>query len=192
MNEPELLTFGRKHREVERRGCIVADKFDGLVTKSLQFNKIKSRVWCEGQMKIVAGVILLAACLLPTIPLSFVQAEQDITVHDKDMTVSDFVDIGYPPLARQTRTQGVVVVRAQLDKDGRVTDVVAISGSELLAPASVENAKKWRFHPNAQRAVVIVYNFRMPFAACKSDSIHSFSMLQAPNFVTVTGCETSL
>jgi outer membrane biosynthesis protein TonB len=113
-------------------------------------------------------------------------------VRDKDMIVSDFADIGYPPLARQTRTQGVVVVRAQLDKHGNGTDAVALSGSELLIPASVENAKKSRFQPNAQRVVVIVYNFRMPFASCKSQAIHSFSMLQAPNFVTVTGCENGL
>ena len=133
--------------------------------------------------------ILFVTCLLAMILLSYVQAQQDATVNDKDMTVSDFEDIGYPPLARQTRTQGVVVVRVRLDKDGKVTDAVALSGSELLIPASVANAKKWRFQSNAQRAAVIVYNFRMPHAACKSSSIVSFSMLQAPNFVDITGCE---
>ena len=140
-------------------------------------------------MKTVVTSVLLTACLLVVISLGRVQAQEDATVSDKDMSITNFEDIGYPPLARRTRTQGVVVVRIKLDKDGNVADAVALSGSEFLMPASVANAKKWRFEPNAQRAAVIVYNFRMPHAACKSQTNVSFSMLQAPNFVTITGCE---
>jgi TonB family protein len=138
-------------------------------------------------MGTAARKIIVGACLLISIPLSYAQAPQEATVSDKDMIVSDFEDIGYPPPARQTRTQGVVVIRASLDNDGKVVDAKTISGSELLTPASIANAKKWRFHPNTQRTAIIVYNFRMPNAACNSQSIRSFSLLQAPNFVTVTG-----
>jgi TonB family protein len=143
-------------------------------------------------MKAIASNVFLAACLLAVTPPGGVPSAQDAPVGDKDMSVVDFEDLGYPPLARQTRTQGVVVVRARLDNDGKVLEALAISGSEPLIPASVANAKKWRFRPNAQRAAVIVYNFRMPNAACKSTSIVSFSILQAPNFVTITGCETPI
>lgn len=141
-------------------------------------------------MKAAIRSMLVVLCFMTIAQLSYVRAQQDTTVNDKDMIVSDFEDIGYPPLARQTRTQGVVVVRVRLDKDGKVEDAKALSGSELLISASITNAKKWHFQPNSQRAAVIVYNFRMPFADCKSQSIKSFSILQAPNFVTITGCET--
>jgi TonB family protein len=136
-------------------------------------------------MKSAARKILVAMCLVVMVSLTVVHAQQDPTVNDKDMIVSDFEDIGYPPLARQTRTQGVVVIRVRLGKSGAVTDAVALSGSDPLIPASVANAKKWRFQPNAQGTAIIVYNFRTPQAACKS----SFSMLQAPNFVTIIGCD---
>jgi TonB family protein len=135
-------------------------------------------------------LILIGFVLAPS--MTGLSAQQDATVKDSDMTVSEFEDIGYPPLARQTLTQGVVVVRVRLDKDGKVIDAVALSGSEFLTDASVANAKKWRFQPNAQRAAIIVYNFRMPRAACSSKTVLSFSMLQAPNFVTITGCEVPL
>ena len=121
-------------------------------------------------------------------PFACIVGQEGVVVHDKDMRVADFEDIAYPPLARQTRTQGVVVVRTRLDEDGKVIEALAISGSDLLVPASVANAKKWRFQPNAHHAAVIVYNFRMPDAACKSTTVTSFSILQPPNFVTVTAC----
>jgi len=121
--------------------------------------------------------------------LSFPQAEQNATVSDSEMTVSNFEEIGYPPLARQTRTQGIVVVRVRLDKDGKVADAVALSGSELLTEASIVNAKKWRFQPNAKLTAIVVYNFRMPRVVCNLKTAASFSVLQAPNFVDITGCE---
>jgi TonB family protein len=143
----------------------------------------------ETALKTAAKYIAFLVVLTKAPFVTGLQAQQDVTVKDSDMTVSEFEDIGYPPLARQTRTQGVVVVRVRLDKDGKVTDAVALSGSEYLTSASVANAKKWRFQPNAQRAAILVYNFRTPHAACNSKTVLSFSMLQAPNFVSITGCE---
>ena len=136
-------------------------------------------------MKSAAKHFFGAMCLLVMVSLTVVCAQQDSTVNDKDMVVSDFEEIGYPPLARQTRTQGIVVVRVRLGKTGAVTDATALSGSNLLIPASVANAKKWRFQPNAQETAIIVYNFRTPQVGCNG----SFSMLQAPNFVTIIGCD---
>ena len=143
-------------------------------------------------MKTIIRSFLLALCSLTLIYLNCAVAQQNSTVNDKDMSVAEFEDIGYPPFARQTRTQGLVVVRVKLDNNGKVMDAEALSGSELLIPASLANAKKWRFQRNAQHAAVIVYNFRMPHAACKSQSVVSFSILQAPNFVTITGCEVPI
>jgi TonB family protein len=133
--------------------------------------------------------MLLVASLLTTTVLGGAPAQVDQPVSDKEMTVIDFEDMGYPPLAGQTRTQGVVVVRAKLDNDGKVVEAAAISGHEFLIAACLANAKKWRFKPNPHRAAIIVYNFQMPpLMACKSNSMSSYSILQVPNFVTITAC----
>jgi len=142
-------------------------------------------------MKKIAPIAALVVGLLTISPLCNIQAQgDDLTVKDEDTRIIDSADLKYPPLARQTRTQGVVVVRVKLDSDGRVVEAHAVSGHALLMPDSIANAKKWRFQPNAQRAAVIVYNFRMPGGGC--DSPTSFSFVQAPNFVSITGCDVPI
>jgi len=100
-----------------------------------------------------ASVLLV---LLAIYPASLAHAQHDGTINDKETKLVDFADIEYPTLARTALVQGIVVVRATLDDKGSVVDATAISGSETLIPACIENAKKWRFMPNSKKAVVIV------------------------------------
>ena len=97
-----------------------------------------------------------------------------------------------PALGTTNATQGIVVVQVRLEKDGNVADALALSGSELLTAPSVANARKWRFQPTTKRTAIIVYNFRMPSVVCNSKTAASFSVLQPPNFVTITGCEVAV
>ena len=53
----------------------------------------------------------------------------------------------YPPLARQARIQGDVVLHAIIDKDGRVSELQVVSGHPLLVQAAVEAVKQWRYKP---------------------------------------------
>jgi protein TonB len=55
----------------------------------------------------------------------------------------------YPPLARQARIQGTVVLRAMIGKDGRIEDLQVVSGHPLLAPAAIEAVRQWRYRPYA-------------------------------------------
>lgn len=48
----------------------------------------------------------------------------------------------YPLAARRGNVQGVVVVRATLDSDGRVVSASAISGPKLLIADVLANVKK--------------------------------------------------
>jgi len=130
-----------------------------------------------------ASVLLV---LLAIYPASLAHAQHDGTINDKETKLVDFADIEYPTLARTALVQGIVVVRATLDDKGSVVDATAISGSETLIPACIENAKKWRFMPNSKKAVVIVYNFRVTTTVSKSGCSHS--SVEAPNLVTVTTC----
>jgi periplasmic protein TonB len=53
----------------------------------------------------------------------------------------------YPPLARQARIQGNVVLHAIIDKDGRVAQLEVVSGHPLLVQAALDAVKQWRYRP---------------------------------------------
>jgi TonB family protein len=53
----------------------------------------------------------------------------------------------YPPLARQARIQGTVMLRIVIDKWGQVRDTHLLHGHPMLSPAAVEAVKKWRYIP---------------------------------------------
>lgn len=53
----------------------------------------------------------------------------------------------YPPLARQARIQGVVILQAQISKTGDIENLQLISGHPMLAPAAIEAVKQWKYKP---------------------------------------------
>ena len=53
----------------------------------------------------------------------------------------------YPPLARQARISGTVVLRAVISKDGSIENLQLISGHPMLAPAAIDAVKQWKYKP---------------------------------------------
>jgi protein TonB len=53
----------------------------------------------------------------------------------------------YPPLARQARIQGTVVLQAQISKTGDIENLQLVSGHPMLAPAAIEAVKQWKYKP---------------------------------------------
>jgi protein TonB len=53
----------------------------------------------------------------------------------------------YPPLARQARIQGTVVLQAVIGKDGSIQGLKVVSGHPMLAPAALEAVKQWKYKP---------------------------------------------
>jgi protein TonB len=53
----------------------------------------------------------------------------------------------YPPLARQARIQGTVMLQAVIGKDGRIENLQLISGHPMLSPAAIESVRQWRYRP---------------------------------------------
>ena len=53
----------------------------------------------------------------------------------------------YPPLARQARIQGTVLLSIVIDREGVVRDTRLVSGHPMLAPAAVEAVKQWKYKP---------------------------------------------
>jgi periplasmic protein TonB len=73
----------------------------------------------------------------------------------------------YPPLARQIRLQGSVVVEVVVSPEGRVESARALSGHPLLTKAAVDAANGWRFHPTLLNGIavrvtgLITFNFNL-------------------------------
>lgn len=73
----------------------------------------------------------------------------------------------YPPLARQARIQGTVVLDAQISKTGDIQNLRLVSGHPMLAPAAIEAVKQWKYKPyllNGEPVEVdtqIVVNFNL-------------------------------
>ena len=53
----------------------------------------------------------------------------------------------YPPLARQARIQGTVILQAEISKTGDIQNLRLISGHPMLAPAAIEAVKQWKYKP---------------------------------------------
>jgi TonB family protein len=138
-------------------------------------------------MKAHAEYALLALAVVFTNFMA-AKAQQQETVTDDQMKVVSFEDFSYPPLARNARIEGVVVVKVELDDQGNVTDSTAISGTQPLIPSCLTNSKKWRFRPNPRKTAIIVYDFRVDSGWCQAPgSVFAF---HPPNFVTVTTCQS--
>jgi protein TonB len=73
----------------------------------------------------------------------------------------------YPPLARQARIQGQVLLQAEISKEGTIQNLQLISGHPMLAPAAIEAVKQWRYKPyllNGEPVAVetqVVVNFSL-------------------------------
>jgi periplasmic protein TonB len=57
------------------------------------------------------------------------------------------VDPIYPPLARQSRIQGEVVIDAIIDPQGNVSQAKIISGHPMLIQAALDAIRKWKYEP---------------------------------------------
>jgi len=74
----------------------------------------------------------------------------------------------YPPMAKQRRLHGTVVLQATIDRNGRIRGVQLESGDRLLADAAIQAVRQWVYKParldglpvDVQTRIII--NFAMP------------------------------
>jgi protein TonB len=57
------------------------------------------------------------------------------------------VQPNYPPLARQARISGTVILHAVISKDGSIENLSLVSGHPMLAPAAIDAVKQWKYKP---------------------------------------------
>jgi len=54
----------------------------------------------------------------------------------------------YPAFAKQSNTQGDVVIRATINKDGRVAHMNVVSGPTSLRQAAIDALGRWKYEPS--------------------------------------------
>jgi len=57
------------------------------------------------------------------------------------------VDPVYPPLAQKAQIRGDVVLHAIIDRTGKVTRLMVLSGHPLLAKSALDAVRQWRYRP---------------------------------------------
>jgi periplasmic protein TonB len=96
-------------------------------------------------------------------PVQRVRVSQGVT---KGL-LTNRVEPTYPPVAREARIHGEVVLTAIIDKDGNIENLQLVSGHPMLAPAAINAVKQWRYKPyllNGQAVEVettITVNFEL-------------------------------
>jgi TonB family protein len=94
---------------------------------------------------LVASFLLLIA--LTSLALS--QTHTEVRVDENVMSVHLLKRVPpvYPPLARQARIQGTVILKVLINKSGEVANIQLVSGHPMLAPAAIEAVKQWKYDP---------------------------------------------
>ena len=71
------------------------------------------------------------------------------------------VEPEYPEAAKQQHIQGLVVLEADVGKDGAVEQLAVISGNSILAAAASGAVFKWRFEPLVQNGRAVPFQTRV-------------------------------
>jgi TonB family protein len=61
----------------------------------------------------------------------------------------------YPPLAQESRVQGLVILEGLIDEQGNIADVKVLRGVPLLNDAAVEAVRQWRYTPTLLNGVPV-------------------------------------
>lgn len=98
-----------------------------------------------GQMGgVIGGVIGSTTAAVPKVATpNKVRVSQGVT----QGLLMKQVKPSYPPLARQARIQGQVVLEAVIGKDGTIQNLHVVSGHPMLTKAALDAVKQWKYKP---------------------------------------------
>ncbi len=102
-----------------------------------------------GQLGGVIGGIVSATSSLAAVPKFIPVAPQRVRISQgvtKGLLIHRVEPI-YPPLARQARVQGEVVLTAIISTNGEIENLQLISGHPMLVPQAIAAVKQWRYKP---------------------------------------------
>jgi TonB family protein len=104
-----------------------------------------------------AAVRLFQAAVLALVVISAIPA---FAAGDRE--VRSRVAPVYPEIAKRMKISGAVKIEATVDADGKVTQVKALSGNQMLSPAAEEAVRKWKFEAGSgQSTVNVILEFNL-------------------------------
>jgi len=92
---------------------------------------------------VIGGIISSTAIVPKAVVPQRVRVSQGVT---QGLLIKKVQPV-YPPLARQARIQGNVLLQAEISTEGTIENLHLISGHPMLAPAAIEAVKQWRYKP---------------------------------------------
>jgi protein TonB len=90
------------------------------------------------------------------------QRPQFFTAFDEPPQVIRQVPPEYPELARQSETEGVVLVQIGVNEFGDVIEATVVQGVPMLNQAAIEAVMQWKFRPAKQRDVPVPVRIVVP------------------------------
>jgi protein TonB len=90
------------------------------------------------------------------------QRPQFFTAFDEPPQVIRQVPPEYPELARQSETEGVVLVQIGVNEFGDVIEATVVQGVPVLNQAAIDAVMKWKFRPAKQRDVPVPVRIVIP------------------------------
>ncbi len=102
-----------------------------------------------GQLGGVIGGIVSSTSHLAALPKLVPEVPKRIRVSQGVIAgmVIHKVEPKYPPLAREARIQGQVVLAAVISKEGMIHNLQLVSGHPMLVPAALDAVQQWRYRP---------------------------------------------
>ena len=110
------------------------------------------------------GLILLTALLILAVPRTIIDPDQP-------MCLCEFVAPIYPPIARLSRMQGIIRMKATVGSTGKLQEVEVLqdgtmqpTAMEILQRASANAIRKWRFCPSqgtSNHSIVVTFKFTL-------------------------------
>jgi len=106
--------------------------------------------------KKVLAVHLLSLDLIDAVDAAEFTPPPDATPVERKIAISSAVAQGnlvksvapdYPIYAKETGVSGTVVLQAQIGKDGKISNLRAISGPDILREAAINAVKQWVYRP---------------------------------------------
>lgn len=100
-----------------------------------------------GQMGGVIGGIIAATNTTAAVPKIATPQRVRVSQGVSQGLLIHQVKPNYPPLARQARIAGSVVLQAVISKSGTIENLHLVQGHPMLAPAAIDAVKQWRYKP---------------------------------------------
>jgi protein TonB len=98
---------------------------------------------------VVGGVLGGTGTAVPTPPAQPRPVPKVVRVgsHLKAPHLTYSTDPAYPPLAREARVSGTVIIEALIDEQGNVVQARVVSGHPLLINAALKAVLQWKYEP---------------------------------------------